>query len=107
VRITAPEAYQRTEIVVIGSGPGGSVTAATLASAGKDVMLIEEGQDLEQDSCTPFSFSEMKPNNSGIRPAERRLRRRVLRWRRQRGQQWLVSPHTCRPHGAVGTRLSG
>jgi len=60
VRITAPEAYQRTEIVVIGSGPGGSVTAATLASAGKDVMLIEEGQDLEQDSCAPFSFTEMK-----------------------------------------------
>jgi choline dehydrogenase-like flavoprotein len=60
VRITAPESYQRTEIVVIGSGPGGSITAATLASAGKEVLLIEEGPDLTQDSCVPFSFTEMK-----------------------------------------------
>lgn len=60
MRITAPESYQRTEIVVIGSGPGGSVTAATLANAGKEVLLIEEGPDLAQDSCAPFSFTEMK-----------------------------------------------
>jgi len=60
VRITEPESYRRAEIVVIGSGPGGAVTAATLASAGKDVLLIEEGSDLEQTSCAPFSYEEMK-----------------------------------------------
>ena len=60
MRITEPESYRRAEIVVIGSGPGGAVTAATLASAGRDVLLIEEGPDLPQDSCAPFSFDEMK-----------------------------------------------
>ena len=60
MRITEPESYRRAEIVVIGSGPGGAVTAATLASAGRDVLLIEEGPDLPQSSCTPFSFEEMK-----------------------------------------------
>jgi choline dehydrogenase-like flavoprotein len=60
VRITEPESYRRAEIVVIGSGPGGAVTAATLASAGKDVLLVEEGPDLAQSSCVPFSFDEMK-----------------------------------------------
>ena len=60
MRITEPESYRRAEIVVIGSGPGGAVTAATLASAGRDVLLIEEGPDLPQSSCAPFSFEEMK-----------------------------------------------
>ena len=60
MKITDPESYRRAEIVVIGSGPGGAVTAATLASAGRDVLLIEEGADLAQDSCAPFSFAEMK-----------------------------------------------
>ena len=60
MRITEPESYRRAEIVVIGSGPGGAVTAATLASAGKEVLLIEEGADLAQTSCAPFSYEEMK-----------------------------------------------
>jgi choline dehydrogenase-like flavoprotein len=36
------------------------VVAATLAGAGRDVLLIEEGQNLPQDSCAPFSYAEMK-----------------------------------------------
>lgn len=58
--VVAPEAVRRVEIAVIGSGPGGSVVAATLAQAGRDVLLIEEGRNLPQDSCAPFSFTEMK-----------------------------------------------
>jgi len=50
----------RTQVAVIGSGPGGAVVAATLAAAGKEVLLIEEGPYLEQDSCTQFSYTEMK-----------------------------------------------
>ena len=59
MRITEPESFRRTEIAVIGSGPGGAVTAATLAAAGRDVLLVEEGSDLPQDSCVPFSYAEM------------------------------------------------
>jgi choline dehydrogenase-like flavoprotein len=59
VTVISPDMVSRAEVVVIGSGPGGSVVAATLAQAGKDVLLIEEGQNLSQESCTPFSYTEM------------------------------------------------
>jgi choline dehydrogenase-like flavoprotein len=58
----------RTDIAVIGSGPGGSMTACLLAEHGRDVVLIEEGPDLALDSCTPFSREEMvqKYRNGGL-----------------------------------------
>jgi choline dehydrogenase-like flavoprotein len=58
----------RAEIVVIGSGPGGSVTAAALSEAGRDVVLLEEGALFEGDSCRPFSRQEMasKYRHGGI-----------------------------------------
>ncbi|MBX3522760.1 MAG: GMC family oxidoreductase, partial [Xanthobacteraceae bacterium] len=34
------------EIIVIGSGPGGAITAALLAEAGRDVLLLEAGPNL-------------------------------------------------------------
>ena len=52
---TRPPRQLRTEIAVVGSGPGGAITARTLAEAGRDVVLIEEGPHLPQDSCEPFS----------------------------------------------------
>ncbi|HJP04123.1 MAG: GMC family oxidoreductase [Gammaproteobacteria bacterium] len=58
--VSDPVALERVEVAIIGSGPGGSVVAATLANAGKSVLLIEEGANLPQDSCQPFSFQEMK-----------------------------------------------
>ena len=33
----------RTQILVVGSGAGGAVTAATFAEAGYEVLLLEEG----------------------------------------------------------------
>jgi len=64
--IGAP-AELRAEIVVIGSGPGGAITACLLAEAGRDVLLIEEGEHLPLSSCTPFSTEEMlqKYRNGG------------------------------------------
>jgi choline dehydrogenase-like flavoprotein len=66
--ITAPAAELRTEIAVIGSGPGGAITAALLAEAGREVLLVEQGPLLPLDSCAPFSAQEMvqKYRNGGI-----------------------------------------
>jgi choline dehydrogenase-like flavoprotein len=65
--IRSPEPQLRGDIVVIGSGPGGAITACTLAEGGREVLLIEEGPFLSLDSCAPFSKSEMlqKYRNGG------------------------------------------
>lgn len=57
----------RAEVVVIGSGPGGAITACLLAEAGRDVLLVEEGDHLPLGSCEPFSVEEMlqKYRNGG------------------------------------------
>lgn len=66
--IVEPPGDVRAEIVVIGSGPGGAVTACVLAEAGRDVVLVEEGPLLALESATPFSAAEMrqKYRNGGI-----------------------------------------
>lgn len=59
------------EIAVIGSGPGGAITACLLAEAGRNVLLIEEGYNFPLESCTPFSQTEMvqKYRNGGLTAA--------------------------------------
>jgi choline dehydrogenase-like flavoprotein len=66
--IVNPPQELRCEIAVVGSGPGGAVTACLLAEAGKDVLLIEEGAYLPLESCAPFSLEEMvqKYRNGGL-----------------------------------------
>lgn len=66
-RPVATISSQRAEIVVIGSGPGGAITACLLAEVGRDVLLIEEGEHLSLGSCEPFSKDEMlqKYRNGG------------------------------------------
>lgn len=66
-----PDGMIRTEVAVIGSGPGGAITAALLAEAGRDVVLIEEGKFYQLESCPPFTSEEMvqKYRNGGITPA--------------------------------------
>lgn len=61
----------RCQIAVIGSGPGGAVTAALLAEAGKDVLLLEAGADRSHSDCEPFSAAEMetKYSNGGVTAA--------------------------------------
>jgi choline dehydrogenase-like flavoprotein len=60
----------QTEIVVIGSGPGGAITAATLTKAKRDVLLIENGPHFNLNSCTPYSIEEIeqKYRGGGITP---------------------------------------
>lgn len=61
----------RAEVVVIGSGPGGAVTAALCAQAGKSVVLVEEGQNLPVQSPRHFSREEIlcKYRNAGVNMA--------------------------------------
>jgi choline dehydrogenase-like flavoprotein len=48
-----------TDILVIGSGAGGAVTADHLAAAGRSVTIVEEGADLDPDAVEPFSMEEL------------------------------------------------
>jgi choline dehydrogenase-like flavoprotein len=48
-----------TDVLVIGSGAGGAVTAAALARAGREVLVVEEGSWVDPDAMEPFSLAEM------------------------------------------------
>ena len=47
------------EVLIIGSGAGGATTAALLAEAGVDVLVVEEGTWIEQGVLAPFSLEQM------------------------------------------------
>lgn len=47
------------EVLVIGSGAGGAPTAALLAEAGFDVLVLEEGEMVRQGDVVPFSLAQM------------------------------------------------
>ena len=47
------------DVLVVGSGAGGATTAALLAEAGCDVLVVEEGSWVEQGDVVPFSLDQM------------------------------------------------
>ncbi len=49
----------QTDVLVIGSGPGGATTAALLAEAGLQVTLVEEGTHHHVDSTPDHSIEQM------------------------------------------------
>jgi choline dehydrogenase-like flavoprotein len=59
------------QVLVVGSGPSGSVTASTLSARGKDVLLLEEGPNLPTNSSVQFSSDEIiqKYRSGGLNPA--------------------------------------
>lgn len=48
-----------TDVLIIGSGAGGAVTAWMLADAGREVTIVEEGPWIDPDALEPFSLEEM------------------------------------------------
>jgi choline dehydrogenase-like flavoprotein len=56
------------EILIVGSGPGGATAAALLAEAGRDVLLVEEGEHHAIDSAHSYTLDEIdqKYRNGGI-----------------------------------------
>jgi choline dehydrogenase-like flavoprotein len=61
----------RTEVLVIGSGAGGAVTAALCAEAGRDVVIVEEGAWHTPGDVEAFSMDEMmtRYRNHGLTAA--------------------------------------
>jgi choline dehydrogenase-like flavoprotein len=57
-----------TDVVVIGSGPGGAVASTVCAENGRSVLLLEEGENLPLESAPHFSREEIlqKYRNAGI-----------------------------------------
>ena len=58
-RLLEPAPHHDCQVLVIGSGAGGATTAALLAEAGLDVIVVEEGAWVEQGSVAPFSLEQM------------------------------------------------
>ena len=55
----AVEEKMTCDVLVIGSGAGGATTAALVAEAGYDVLVVEEGKWIEQGAVAPFSLDQM------------------------------------------------
>lgn len=56
------------DIVVVGSGPGGATTAALLAEAGREVLVIEKGAEFQLIMEEQFTKKELvtKYKNNGV-----------------------------------------
>ena len=89
------------DVLVVGSGAGGAPTAAILAEAGFDVVVLEEGPLVRQGDVTPFSLEQMdrQYRAGGVTAAiglpSIAYTEGVLRGRRHRGQQRAL-PATAR-----------
>lgn len=59
---------RHVDALVVGSGPGGAVTARVLAEAGLDVLVVEEGDWVDTGTVEPYSVHQMQRQyrNSGL-----------------------------------------
>ncbi len=58
-RSRRPARSESTDVLVVGSGPGGALTAALLAEAGHDVMVCEDGPWVDYGEIPPYSLAQM------------------------------------------------
>ncbi len=56
---------RHVDALVVGSGPGGAVTARALAEAGLDVLVVEEGDWVDPGSVEPYSVEQMQRQYRG------------------------------------------
>jgi choline dehydrogenase-like flavoprotein len=56
---TSTDPVIEAEVLIVGSGAGGATTAALLAEAGFDVLILEEGHWVEQGAVVPYSLEQM------------------------------------------------
>ncbi|MEA2144138.1 MAG: hypothetical protein QOI64_2568 [Solirubrobacteraceae bacterium] len=66
-------ADERRQIVIIGSGAGGSPLAQTLVQAGHDVLMLEKGPLLRTQQQSPDGLSDFKRDELFATGAEKRL----------------------------------
>lgn len=73
------ESVVETDVLVIGSGPGGCISATKFAEAGRSVLMVEEGDHLSLEATPHFSCEEMlrKYRNAGVSVA---MGKRKLAW---------------------------
>ena len=56
---TPANRHHDCDVLIIGSGAGGATTAAILAEAGHQVLIVEEGEWVDQGTVVPFSLEQM------------------------------------------------
>jgi hypothetical protein len=71
---TPPAEGEECDVVIVGSGAGGAVAAATLAEAGLDVIVLEAGEAFERDSypSDPLEAIASLYRDAGLTVAEGR-----------------------------------